>query len=512
MSFSQALSGLASQSENLKVISNNIANSQTVGFKTSGVAFADVFAGANSRVGLGTRVAAVTQNFESGDLENTGRNLDLAIAGQGFYRMEQPSGEVVFSRNGQFSQNADGFLVNASGQRLTGFGLSDPNDAFSEVIAGGAPQAIRIPRDDIPAQETSEANASYNLNAATVPGVGLQTVTLDDGAGGEVDVEYHYSNSFTVYDSLGNARVLSLYFEKVADNTWEGRAALDGVKDGGGNDFAVAFNQNGSIQDGGGVATPAQSTTVDVTDLLAGGGNISATDLPGVPDNTYADAAALAGALQASAAIDAVAVNGSELTITYAQGAATNFTLTNDGTGEVANFTIAVAEAPAAGGSQFNFVFDEQFLGGAEELDFVFNMAGSTQFNNNSVQNTLNQDGYTSGSLAGIEVLEDGRIIRNYTNEERRAAGQVVLTSFANVEGLQPDGDNAWRATNASGEPVIGVAGTGLFGTIASGVLENSNVDLAKQLVDMIVAQRAYQANSSSISTQDELLQTVINL
>ncbi|MED5252169.1 MAG: flagellar hook-basal body complex protein, partial [Pseudomonadota bacterium] len=137
---------------------------------------------------------------------------------------------------------------------------------------------------------------------------------------------------------------------------------------------------------------------------------------------------------------------------------------------------------------------------------------GTTQFNNNSVQNTLTQDGYTSGSLAGLEVTREGRVIRIYTNEERRDAGQIVLANFANKEGLQAIGDNAWRETNASGIGIIGTAGTGVFGTIESGVLENSNVDLAKQLVDTIVAQRAYQANSTSISTQDELLQTIINL
>ncbi|MDR9441000.1 MAG: flagellar hook-basal body complex protein, partial [Halomonas sp.] len=101
MSFSQALSGLSAQSENLKVIGNNISNSQTVGFKSGSAVFADVFAGASSKVGLGTSVAAITQDFTSGDLENSGRNLDLAVAGEGFYRLESSGGEAVFSRNGQ---------------------------------------------------------------------------------------------------------------------------------------------------------------------------------------------------------------------------------------------------------------------------------------------------------------------------------------------------------------------------------------------------------------------------
>mgnify|MGYP006434124157 CR=1 FL=1 len=131
MAFSQPLSGLAAQSKNLDIIGNNIANSQTVGFKSGSALFSDVFAGANADVGLGIKVSDVRQDFSSGDLESTGRNLDLAIAGEGFFRLEETSGEAVFSRNGQFSRDSDGFIVNATGQRLTGFGLSDPNDPFS---------------------------------------------------------------------------------------------------------------------------------------------------------------------------------------------------------------------------------------------------------------------------------------------------------------------------------------------------------------------------------------------
>ncbi|MGE6510637.1 MAG: flagellar hook protein FlgE [Halomonas sp.] len=425
MSFSQALSGLNAQSENLKILGNNIANSQTVGFKSSGAIFADVFAGASSQVGLGVKISDVRQDFTAGDLETSGRTLDLAVAGEGFYRVEQASGEAAYTRNGQFSQDNQGFIVNAAGQRLTGYGLSDENDPFSEVIAGGAPEALRIPADDIPAAETGRVTATYNLDGSTQVGVGLQTAVLFDGFGAtpaEVEVDYHFSNSFTVYDSLGNARNISTYFRKTDDNTWQVEVARDGVKLDNSNDFELTFDSNGQ--------------------------------LTGTPDN-----------------------------------------ITGVDNGEEATFT-----------------FPADDLGGAEELDFTFNLVGTTQFNNNSVQNTLTQDGYSSGSLAGLEVTREGRVIRIYTNEQRRDAGQIVLANFANEEGLQSIGDNAWRETNASGIGIIGTAGTGVFGTIESGVLENSNVDLAKQLVDTIVAQRAYQANSTSISTQDELLQTIINL
>src|SRR5690554_1192400 len=170
MSFSQELSGLNAQSQKLGAIGNNIANSQTVGFKSSNVQFSDVFA--NSKVGLGTRVSAVLQNFSEGNIESTNRNLDLAVAGEGFYRFQQPSGEVVYSRNGQLTMTAEGDLINAQGARIMGYGLADQNEPFSAVIGGGQPVALNVPSANMPARatRTSDENpgvrAVYNLDAS----------------------------------------------------------------------------------------------------------------------------------------------------------------------------------------------------------------------------------------------------------------------------------------------------------------------------------------------------------
>ncbi|MBF59013.1 flagellar hook protein FlgE [Halomonas sp. FeN2] len=499
MSFSQALSGLNAQSENLKILGNNIANSQTVGFKSSGAIFADVFAGASSQVGLGVKISDVRQDFTAGDLETSGRTLDLAVAGDGFYRVEQTSGEAAYTRNGQFSQDNQGYLVNAAGQRLTGYGLSDPNDPFSAVVPGGAPEALKIPAADIPAKATAQATATYNLDASTVPGQGTQTslvraqdeagnlITVDNtgayAAGGdplEIEVAYHYSNSFTTFDSLGNERNVTMYYEKIGDNTWKAFQAVDGKLSFSGaagaatdldNAFFLKFNGNGQL--------------AKYSDLDAAGNGVRDEDaIVGVADAGYQLSFAAGNPLA-----EATTANGETAALAFDQPAVDSAALTK-----------AFAD--------LDFIVGD----GAEELSYNLTLTGTTQFNNNSVQNTLTQNGYTSGSLSGLEITRDGRVIRIYTNEERRDAGQIVLANFANEEGLQSIGDNAWRETNASGIGIIGTGGTGVFGTIESGVLENSNVDLAKQLVDTIVAQRAYQANSTSISTQDELLQTIINL
>ncbi|HBM28724.1 flagellar hook protein FlgE [Halomonas sp. CnH100-B] len=405
MSFTQALSGLNAQQEKLGVVGNNIANSQTVGFKSSNVQFADVFA--NSRVGLGVRTSAVLQNFSQGNIESTSRNMDLAIAGEGFFRYQQPNGEIGYSRNGQLTMTSDGRLVNAQGAQIMGY----PADAEGNVQEGGNVVPMEIPPGDLPANATTGLDISLNLNS----GQPVIAAAFDaDNAN-----TYNYSTNATVFDSQGNARNLSVYFTKTAANEWE---------------------VNGRLSGG-----PADGGTYDV--------------------------------------------------------ALGNLTFTQNGTLQADNST--------------NALFNNNEFGAGNPLaalDIELSFEGSTQFASESTVNDTVQDGYTSGALVGITIEEDGTIMRNYSNEESRAAGQVTLVTFRNPEGLRPEGENLWAATGTSGQELLGAPGAGLRGLIQPSAIETSNVDMARELVDMIVAQRAYQANSQTISTQDELLQTIINI
>ncbi|GAA5169046.1 MULTISPECIES: flagellar hook protein FlgE [Halomonadaceae] len=422
MGFSQALSGVNAASQQLNVVGNNIANSQTTGFKSSSVQFSDVFA--NSQVGLGTRVADVLQNFSNGNLETTGRNLDLAISGTGFYRFEQ-EGQIGYSRNGQLTMTAEGDLVNAQGAKIMGYGLG--GGPFSDVVAGGQPVAMNIPADDMPASATTQVSGTYNLDASIDPAdasmkSSVELLTSNPGVTPETttDVTYNYSNSFTTYDSLGNARNATVYFEKTANpNEWNGKVALDGFYDTS-NDFTLGFDTNGQLD--------------SIT--------------------------------QGAATVDQPQVN----------------------------FTTA------------------QLGGDPAPLAFELDLQGTTQFANDSTQNSLAQDGYTSGTLVGISIANDGTIMRNFTNEKSVAAGQIALVNFRNPEGLKSAGDNMWAATAESGAEVVGTAGVGQFGSIESGTLEASNVDLTKELVDLIIAQRNYQANTNSIRTQSEVMDQIAQL
>ncbi|MFU8783868.1 flagellar hook protein FlgE [Aliidiomarina sp.] len=393
MSFSQSLSGLRAAAENLSVVGNNIANAQTVGFKSSGIQFSDVYA--DSQGGLGTRVAAIVQNFNEGNLETTNRSLDLAITGNGFFRFSQGN-EVMYSRNGQLTMTNDGHLTNAAGARLTGYGAG--------AAVGSQPGELRVPSGGLQANQTTEIAASLNVDA--------RSENIDRGVlpfNATDPDSYHYANTVSVYDSLGNRSNAQMYFTKIADNQWE-----------------VRLGRNGEL-------APEVGTVNFNTN--------------GVLDNV-------------------VGLDG--------------------------------------------FTFNPG--GGAQPMSVAMDIEGTTQFANEFELNNLLQDGYTSGTLVRVAIEEDGSIVGTYTNEQSQVLGTVALASFRNMEGLRPAGDNSWAETADSGPAILGIAGEAQFGNIASGVVEQSNVDLTQELVALIMAQRNYQANAQSIKTQDEVLQATVNL
>jgi flagellar hook protein FlgE len=141
-----------------------------------------------------------------------------------------------------------------------------------------------------------------------------------------------------------------------------------------------------------------------------------------------------------------------------------------------------------------------------------FDLAKLTQFGSPFGVTDLEQDGYSAGLLNYIVVETDGVVLARYSNGQTRPAGQIEMSFFQNPQGLQPLGDNQWSRTFNSGEPVNGVPGQGNLGTLQSGALEESNIDLTGELVNMITAQRIYQANAQTIKTQDQVLQTLVNL
>jgi flagellar hook protein FlgE len=169
----------------------------------------------------------------------------------------------------------------------------------------------------------------------------------------------------------------------------------------------------------------------------------------------------------------------------------------------------------ASGGTPSQTITDAQlgYTGGVDPMTFPVNFTGSTQYGATFTVNSLVQDGFASGKLAGFNIGTDGVILGRYTNGQSKNLGQVVLSNFRNPQGLQPLGDNTWAATSTSGAELSGTPGSsGQYGPLQSAALEDSNVDLTAELVSMITQQRVYQANAQTIKTQDQILQTLVNL
>jgi flagellar hook protein FlgE len=142
----------------------------------------------------------------------------------------------------------------------------------------------------------------------------------------------------------------------------------------------------------------------------------------------------------------------------------------------------------------------------------ALDVSGATQYGSAFGVTALNQNGYAAGSLTGVSFEANGVVTATYSNGQTKPAGQVEMATFANPQGLEPVGGNSWLQTAASGGPVTGVPGAGNLGVLQAGALEESNVDLTAELVNMITAQRDYQANAQTIKTEDQIMQTIVNL
>lgn len=406
MGFQQGLSGLNAAAKNLDTIGNNVANASTVGFKGFRAEFADLYAnslagGGAGTVGIGTIVTGIVADFSQGNTITTSNPLDLAINGNGFFRLSN-NGTISYTRNGQFKLDKEGYLVNASSGRVQGY----PVDASGGIVPS-APQDLRVSAADIPPQVSTESSSVLNLDSrsGTLPSAGFD---LNDTG------TFHNATSMAVYDTLGNAHTIAMYFVKTAANTWDVFGAGDGIPLGAAPLGTLQFQTDGSL----------------------------------------------------------------------------------DATASALPFNISLPVT----------------TGASTPLNFSLDFAGSTQFGSPFGVNKLLQDGYQSGRLTGFNISADGVLLGRYSNGQARAQGAVVLANFTNPQGLQHLGNNLLAETSESGQALVGAPGTSSLGVLQSGALEESNVDLTAELVNMITAQRIYQANAQTIRAQDAILQTIVNL
>ncbi len=453
MSFQQGLSGLSAAATNLEVIANNISNANTIGAKSSRAEFSDLYAeaaGGQRSAGIGSSLAAVTQDHTQGSISTTGRNLDLAINGSGYFLIQvsnQESGQEatktqLYSRNGQFKTDREGWIVTNDGARLLGYGA----DPTSGAIRKGQLQELKIPDARLTQTASSEIVQSFNLNSSDT----LKPTTFDPLKG----ESYNYSASIKVFDQLGQAVEVSTFYKKTAAGKWDVFATANGKK------VPASGTRIGEVDFTGsssGNGPPVVAPTQPVLDRTTG---LAITPVPPI--------------IPLKADLLDTALN----------------------TG-------------ATGGVKYQFAVTGATDG---KHDLHLNLTGVTQQAGDYSVSKLVQNGFPVGSLSAFSFNEQGVLTARYTNGQSVTTGQLAIATFRNPQGLQSVGGNAWKETQAVGSKVVDVPSTGNLGNIVAGAVEESNVDLTAELVSLITAQRTYQANAQSIKTQDQVTQTFLNM
>ncbi len=510
--FQQGLSGLNAAGKSLDVIGNNIANASTVGFKSSQAQFADLYANslngvAGNNPGIGVSISRIAQQFTQGNIETTNNPLDISINGGGFFRTVAPGGEVQYSRNGQFLLDKNGVITNAQGNAITGY-LANKDG----VILSGAPTPIKIDTSDLTPVETTEANFKINLSSTTP----LPSKTPFNAAD---PLTYSKQTVLDVFDSLGNAHTMSMFYVNKGSGVWDVYAGSDGVQIDAkkvaqaavtdGPTITARNNYYAAVESG--TATPAAILLLQQAYATAAGNAM----LNAMPANaTAAQEAKLQAVYTGATSVGSIAGYSPDK-IDAALAAAIEVPAVKVGTLSFdQNGNLSAAEM-AALGQTLPFTINLPIFpdNGADlTMTIATNFLGTTQYGSPTSEKESTQNGFSSGSLERFSADASGVIIGQYSNGKSRPLAQFVLANFSSPDGLIPLGNNAWAESSASGQPQIGVPGDGNMGQLRSSSVETSNVDLTKELVDMITAQRVYQANAQTIKTQDSVLQTLVNL
>jgi len=495
------ISGLASSEKQMDVIGNNIANVNTVGFRSGRIHFGDILsqsvtggAAAGMQVGRGVDVAAITTQFSSGSFETTANATDLAIDGDGFFIVKDEDGGEYYTRAGAFHLDNEGFLVDVNALKVQGYNLagSDP-DTISNISLSGVQSEPSA---------TTEISIGANLDSATIAG---ET----------------FNASQTAYDSLGTAHSLKLTFQKTEETGYWG---FDSYLD---NTAATAQSYSGVKFDENGVLDKVYSASNVTTDTSAAG---SVTDTTinkegqlyqgGVVTlKSAADGASwsIASPQYANAAV--TRVSDTELTVDLDGAGGADITLTLDAGAWLTDETI-ICTIDQTESSPVDVNLTMSSITGATIGDsgvVSWDLAGTTAdkvtgYASTSVIRTLAHDGYSSGSLKSISVTADGTISGFFTNGQTSEISQIVLADFANVTGLKRMGKNLFGTTVESGDAVPNSAGSAGMGEISPNSLEMSNTDIATEFINMITAQRAYQASAKIVTVTDAMMAELMNI
>lgn len=506
-SFYIPLTGLNANSTALNTIANDLANMNTTGYKSKSVNFSDLFyqqlgeAGSGDPIqrGSGTQVASIETDFSDGSPNSTNVETNVALQGSGFFVVSDGGGNTLLTRGGDFSLDQNGNLITANGMSVMGFPA-----VSGKVNPNGALTPVHIPVGDV---ERPSATTSLGM-----------TATLNSSS----DVGASLPGTVQVYDSLGNDYQATVTYTKTATNTWSYSITLPDALQSKNSSAGAANTVTYNFGSGGGAqATVDPETNLTITGPNAGG--VSTTiNAPAVVSgeslSTYATD--LQNALNGAGITAAVSATGGQLVISGANittagsviqdpvaSASATGTLTFDSNGNL------VSPSTNISGITFSGLSD-----GASNMNLTWDLYGAngsatlSQVHQASAVSSTSQDGFASGIYNGFSIGSDGTVTATFKNGQKLNVGQLALGNVVNLQGLKDLGNGEYETTLASGSATIGESGTSGLGTMQGGALEGSNVNISAQFSDLIIAQRAFEANSKAITTFDTVTQETINM
>jgi flagellar hook protein FlgE len=566
------VSGLNANGTALSVIGNNIANLATVGFKGSKATFADLISSSISggsgsvQTGIGVALTSVQGDFSQGSLATSSNVLDLAIDGNGFFVLHDAQSGTFYSRAGTFRLDKDNNVVDPSGLKLQGF-LADTTGTITGTIGD-----VALPSTTASPKASANALVAANLNSATpltgvlsnvvgsaasatttaagnnsftidLNGDGAQTVTVANGLTGAAlataiqnavrgltPADPFLTAAYTGFTASVNSSGVFTFTSGISGTTNDSTSNVKATVVAANGADTLAANLNlltGTSTSGtdfslsNPTGTSNFATSMTVYDSL-GNSHLLTTYFTKVGGNTWnynvvASSSDVVTANYHSANIDA--------TLGIVKVGAGTLTFNTDGTLDRESLAVHYNTGTAVGTSgaipdqlqiDFNGATPNQLIvmnfGTSVTTDGGNGLDGTTQFGSTSALVQQTQDGYAAGSLQAFSVDANGTISGRFSNGQLRALAQVVLARFPDPIGLTRTGKNTFAQSGNSGQPVTGTPDSAGLGGVKSNSLELSNVDLGESFINMIAAQRGFQANSRVITTSDEILQELVNL
>ena len=538
-SLTTGITGLRTHQQNLDIVANNLANANTVAFKAQTVTFSDLIyqnlggggGGGETEVqaiGTGAQVARISRRFSQGQLESTGEIFDFALQGEGYFILTSASGETVYTRDGSFGLDSEGRLIDpSSGFTVRRFGtVGDPSDTsagFQEV----GDDSIKIPLGvAIPGSATTTIDFSGNLPSTASPpaaqvissfgtfqgptGPATAATLLNDLTVNDADyvlgdtIQINGTNPdgtgfigtipadtatlgdlVTAVNALSTGATASILpdgtFQMAADDT--GVASMTLVfSDSTGNVGSTNFSGTSMIETVAGTDGDVFQSSMEIFDTR-GETHRLAIEFRKVTKNSWDAVASIDGDTGSM-------IDDSVFNITFNE-----------------NGTFALAGTSGIGDSDIEIALDA--LSGTQVIN-----VGFQELSHLATDYSLNQspDGFPSGTLVSVAVSEDGELSGLASNGRTVPIAQLAIARFRHAGALNPIGNNHFQQTLNAGTPSVGDGNSGGRGSIVSGQLENSNVDIAQEFTRLIVAQRGFSANARTITVADEMLEELTNI